>query len=142
MNYYEYAILSISMLAMGFFGGLIAFLIIRPWLTMRHDREASREVIAENSRLAAAQVQEQTAEAKNRAMQAARRTEQTRAQLIEDQAENDQLEIKRRVALKQAGVDPDAPPSCKPKSWLHEHWFLAFIGLIILIIILSKLNLI
>lgn len=140
----NYEMIFAGMLIMALVGGLITFLIIRPWTRpMRRDWEVSHEVVAENSRLAAAQVRRQTAEEQDMAIRAAIAAEETRSRFIEAQAGNDQLEIERRAALRRARIDPDEPPPCQqPKSWLHKHWFLSFVGVIILIIILSKLNLI
>lgn len=129
--------------------GLAIFLIlIKLWIT-RRGRKNNREVMAENFRLQAAKIRVQTAEGDERAMRTAIHAEAARFRLIQAQLENDQAEIERRATLREADVDPDMPPPCKPKNWLekisdhlHKHWFFAFVVLIVLIIILHKLNII
>lgn len=102
----NYGMFFAGMLAMALFGGLIAFLITRPWLRpMRRDWEASHEVIAENSRLAATQIRRQTAEEQDRANEAAITAEQTRSRLVEIKSRNDQGEIERTATVRQTDIE-------------------------------------
>jgi len=74
--------------------------------------------------------------------------ENTLKELLNVRAKNTAAEIRERKTKIAAGIDPDfAPPAPKTSlekisGYLHKHWFLSFIVLIILIIILNKLHII
>ncbi|MBI2459098.1 MAG: hypothetical protein HYV53_00925 [Parcubacteria group bacterium] len=150
-----------GMLAMALVGGLAVLLILRPWVRpMKRGWETSHEVVTENFRLQTARVKRQTAEEQNRAAQTAIMAEQTRAQLIQAKAKNDQAEIEatieaeqtrlrlieakaesdraeieRRAALKRAGINPDAlsPRQVKCRLLIVS---MATIGLFIIAIVI------
>ncbi|MDP2708781.1 MAG: hypothetical protein Q8O93_01885 [bacterium] len=137
MNFAEFFA---GMLVMTSVSGLIIFLILRPWIKLvRLGWENSHEVITEGFHLSAARIRQQTAEENNTTMRVAIGAEETRSQLIEIQGQNDQAEIERREKLKKAGVDPDAPPPNKPKSWFIKHRYLVVFVLTILALIIMVL---